>query len=98
MGRELFKLLRVSEEGNDSTVERAQGIPFLGVLKSQEVPVGRISERNANFGFLEDCLDRLRLFEILLVGNLGGCSKPDDLLHLHHRHLRKTIAELLVPR
>ena len=89
--------------GHERIVERAQGIEILVLFvlgireKSQKVRVGRVCEHIAHFGFHGGALD-LRLFDVLVVPNLGGCSKTDDLLHAHRRHLRKAIEELLVLR
>ena len=92
--REFFELLWISEEGQESIVERAQGVQILGVL--WEVPEGSCEcERIANF---DDALDILRLFEVLLVGNFGECSKTDGLLHVHRRHLLKASEEMLAVR
>ena len=99
-----FKLQWVSEESHESIVEGAQGIQILVLFvlfvreKSKKVRVGRVSERIAYVWFLDDALDLLGLFEVLLVGDLGGRYKTDDRLHVHRRHLHWAIEELIVLR
>ena len=90
--REFFKLLLGQRRrprkhcGESAKAFRFSACCFCSVReKSQKVRVGRVSARIANLRFLR--LSCLRLFEVLLVGNLRGCSKTDDLLHVHRRRL-----------